>query len=190
LRAILRYFYQKLQVLKYSLQKGLPNSYVKRHLVKNAFNHSGCSVFIETGTLHGRMIEEIQSLAKRVYSIELDERYFNAARLKFKGLEHVTIIQGDSGTELGKLLAEIKEPTFFWLDAHYSGGDTGKSDIDTPIISELSSILNHGIKGHVVWIDDARCFDGSNDYPTLEELERLVKLPIQVKADIIRFTTV
>lgn len=40
----------------------------------------------------------------------------------------------------------------------------------TPISIEVDSILNSRHRGHVILIDDARLFDGVNDYPPLEAL--------------------
>ncbi|MDX6611503.1 MAG: hypothetical protein QOD75_689, partial [Blastocatellia bacterium] len=56
---------------------------------------------------------------------------------------------------------------------------------------ELDHILNHPVAGHVILIDDARCFTGYNDYPTVDELRETVaaKKPdweMSVELDIIR----
>jgi hypothetical protein len=79
----------------------------------------------------------------------------------------------------------------FWLDGHYSGGITAKGPLDTPIVKELDSILNHSVTGHVILIDDARCFVGENDYPTIDELREILhterpRWVFEVKDDIIR----
>jgi hypothetical protein len=63
----------------------------------------------------------------------------------------------------------------FWLDAHWSGGSTAKGTVDTPIVQELKCVVNH-VKAdkHIILIDDARCFTGKNDYPTLEFLKKYI----------------
>lgn len=66
-----------------------------------------------------------------------------------------------------------------------------KSDLNTPIINELTHIFNHKIEGHVILIDDARCFNGADDYPTIKELQNFIKekmplLKLSVEDDIIR----
>jgi hypothetical protein len=53
---------------------------------------------------------------------------------------------------------QLQEPALFWLDGHYSGVDTGKDELDTPVSAELEAILGSPVKGHVILIDDARCF--------------------------------
>jgi hypothetical protein len=91
------------------------------------------------------------------------------------------------------ILSSINEPILFWLDGHYSGGETAKGEANTPILKELEFILRHPIKNHVILIDDARCFIGENDYPTLRELAVFVsginnELNFTVENDIIRIT--
>lgn len=67
--------------------------------------------------------------------------------------------------------------------------------LDTPILLELKAILEHSIKNHVILIDDARCFIGSNpilrNYPTIDQLKEFVarrwnNFSFEVKDDIIR----
>jgi len=71
-------------------------------------------------------------------------------------------------------MPKINEPALIWLDGHYSGGITGKSDINCPIYSELGAIFSTP-NDNVILIDDANCFDGTNDYPTYENLEKFFK---------------
>ncbi len=53
-------------------------------------------------------------------------------------------------------------------------------------------MLASPINGHVILVDDARLFDGTHDYPVLDELIRAVRAEgrfnVAVSADIIRFT--
>jgi tetratricopeptide (TPR) repeat protein len=147
--------------------------------------------FVETGTFQGAMIRATRQSFDRIYSIELDENLYQRAKKEFSSFDHITIIHGDSSEVLPVLLAEIVEPCLFWLDAHFSGGITAKGTLLTPIKQELIHIFTHPIKDHVVLIDDARLFNGQNDYPTLEELRHLVlnRLPdgiLVVEDDIIR----
>src|SRR5207245_3027677 len=104
---------------------------------------------------------------------------------------HVGILNGDSGQLLSAILRELRAPALFWLDAHYSGDGTAKAAIETPILSELTSILSHAIRNHVVLIDDARLFNGLNDYPSMREVTDIISstrpdLDIHVGNDMIR----
>ena len=40
---------------------------------------------------------------------------------------------------------------------------------------ELAAIGSHQRRDHVILIDDARCFDGTNDYPSLERVVSILK---------------
>ena len=90
-----------------------------------------------------------------------------------------------------ELLHDIHEPALFWLDGHYSGGFTARGDKETPVEAELRAILAHPVKGHVILIDDARCFTGVNDYPPISAMQRWVQeanagYTCEVDTDIIR----
>jgi hypothetical protein len=129
--------------------------------------------FIETGTLFGSSLYALKRRFKTLYSIELSTELAEKARHRFRSSPHIHILQGDSGAVLPELLEKITTPCLFWLDGHYSGGITARSDLDTPILKELQTILDHPCKEHVILIDDARMFDGTHDYPTIETLRQM-----------------
>lgn len=156
--------------------KGLPPShYQKQKVIKSYAKKFNLKTFVETGTYLGNMINSTKKTFCKIYSIELDRMFYNRAVNKFKKYEHINIIQGDSGEKLKDILKEIQEPVLYWLDAHYFGGITGKSIENTPIIRELQQIFEHNNPDDLIMIDDARHFDGNNDYPTLQQLESYSK---------------
>ena len=119
------------------------------------------------------MIEAMKNRFRKIYSIELGDKLYENAKRKFRRDKHVELLKGDSGIVLPELLTRIKEPALFWLDAHYSQGETARGEIDTPIERELEAVLNHTIKNHVIMIDDARCFTGKDGYPTVENIKKM-----------------
>jgi hypothetical protein len=148
-------------------------------------------VLIETGTYKGDMVQAMKKYFDRIVSFELDVQLHEQATKRFSEDRTVLIVQGDSGQILGQQLAAFSEPCLFWLDGHYSGGVTAKASLNTPIIKELEQIFAHPIEDHVILVDDARCFDGTNDYPTLEALEHYIRSirpnwEFAVRDDIIR----
>ena len=148
------------------------------------------NIFIETGTYLGSTVEAVKNKFEEIYSIELNKGLYLKAKQKFIKYKHINIILGDSSKKLPKILSNINSPCLFWLDAHYSGGNTSKTDVQTPITKELQCILNHPNKNHVILIDDSHEFTGKNDYPTVTELKELInqyeeKILI-VKEDIMR----
>ena len=99
-------------------------------------------------------------------------------------------MHGDSAVLLSSVIKDIPEPVIFWLDGHYSGGKTAKGESECPIWSELDQIITRQLP-HIILIDDARCFIGKQDYPTIEELQRYfvdknINHSFEVKDDIIR----
>jgi len=170
-----------------------PPHVVKEECVMAHAKQFGLRTLVETGTFHGEMIEWAIGRFDTIYSIELDDALYAAAAKKFAGRTDVKLLHGDSGEMIGKVLASLKTPALFWLDAHYSGDGTAHGPLETPIIAEMKQVLDHPVKGHVVLIDDARFFDGTEDYPTLQQVEQLVstfssKCRFEVLHDVIRVT--
>jgi len=53
----------------------------------------------------------------------------------------------------------VNQAALFWLDGHYSGESTAHGAETTPIYEELQQIFDADNRGHVIIIDDARCFE-------------------------------
>ena len=169
-----------------------PPHSVKQVTISEYQQKYGYTTLIETGTYMGHMIEAQKTRFKKIISIELGVDLFEKAKEKFRNDKNVLIVQGDSGKELPKILLDINEPAIFWLDGHYSAGVTAKGDKECPIFEELNSIFNSKKFNHILLIDDARCFIGEGDYPTIDELTEYVrskneKYKVEVKHDIIRY---
>ncbi|MCE9613253.1 MAG: hypothetical protein K8T26_03200 [Lentisphaerae bacterium] len=152
------------------------------------------NILVETGTYRGDTIEAMRTHFDRLYSIELNPELHQKAKERFRDKgRHIVLIQGDSARELGHVVAQLEQPALFWLDGHYSGTGTARGEQNTPIFEELGHILSSKVAGHVVIIDDARCFGTFPDYPTLAQLEAFIRskqdhVDIAVKHDSIRVT--
>ena len=155
-----------------------PPHLIKQSVVKEYAKRFSLGTLVETGTYLGFMVRATTNCFRQIYTIELDETLHRRAQKKFSEFEHITALQGDSGKVLSKLLESLNEPCLFWLDAHHSSGatfKTGKGEVDTPIVEEVTHILTHPkAEEHVILIDDAREFTGENDYPTIQALRELV----------------
>lgn len=170
---------------------GRPPQAYKYEVIKNYARASGIRILVETGTFHGDSIFACLNTFDQLFTIELDPLLFENAARRFKGNMKVKVLQGDSGTVLGKLLTGLPKRCVFWLDGHYSEGETAKAALNTPIIEELQHIFAHPCKNHIILIDDARCFTGADDYPAIEELTTIIRdlrpdLQLSVADDIIR----
>lgn len=169
-----------------------PHKYKQQVLVNYAKKYKLTS-FVETGTNVGDMVAALRPRFKQVFSIELSKELFDIASQRFKRAKNVTLLHGDSGKILGRVVEKLDGPALFWLDGHYSGAYTAKGEQDTPVVDELKQILRSPRKGDVIVIDDARCFGTNSGYPSIDELFSLVRsersdLCLSVLDDSIRIT--
>lgn len=148
---------------------------IKQRAIREYASRYGLKILVETGTFYGDMVAAMKNTFDKIYSIELSDELFVRAQKRFESDRHIEILHGDSGVELGKLMATLDRPTLFWLDGHYSAGNTARGDKDTPVIEELTHIFDSPPLGHVVIIDDARCFGHEPGYPSLDTLREFVK---------------
>lgn len=147
---------------------------VKVSAVKEYANRFGLKYLVETGTYLGYMVIATKKIFDHIYSIELSSILCRQAQERFRHCSNVSILEGDSGEILPQVLEKIHKPCLFWLDGHYSGGVTAKGLQDTPIERELMHIFTHPLAlNHVILIDDARCFDGKNGYPTISKIKSI-----------------
>ena len=146
----------------------------KQCVVKHYAQKFQLKTLIETGTYQGEMITAQEHVFARIYSIELDPELYWKANAKFATSPHITVMQGASSLKLPEILQKSSGPCLFWLDAHYSGDITARGSIDTPIIQELEIIFSRSNAKDIILIDDARCFNGTSDYPTIEQLQQFI----------------
>jgi hypothetical protein len=170
-----------------------PPHLIKQGALREYARRYGLRVLVETGTYYGDMVQAMKSEFDRIYSIELSQDLYEKALTRFKGAEKIELIQGDSGVQLGRIMDKINQPALFWLDGHYSEGVTARGEKDTPIYEELRHILGATFMGHVIIVDDARCFGVDPAYPSLAQLEDFVKsmksnMDMTVQGDSIRIT--
>ncbi|MFB3902808.1 MAG: hypothetical protein ACE15E_05090 [Acidobacteriota bacterium] len=152
----------------------LPPPYVvKRAILLKYARQYRLRIFVETGTYEGHTVEAMRRYFDRVFSIELSELYFRRAKSRFANFHHISLLNGDSGFLLATVLKEIRRAALFWLDGHYSGGDTARGELDCPALNELILILRSPFR-HVVLIDDARCFGRDPAYPSLEQIKTVL----------------
>ena len=182
--------YQEINNWKKNGKPSPPPHRIKQLAIEYYQKKYGIDVFVETGTYLGHMVSAQLKNFKRIYSIELGYDLWENAVKKFGNYDHVKILQGDSGLILKDVVLEIKEQAIFWLDGHYSAGITAKGEKDCPIFEELNAIFTSKFN-HILLIDDARCFNGEGDYPTINELAEYVLSErkgshIEIKDDSIR----
>lgn len=154
---------------------GAPSpSFVKRRvLLRNGIKNA---TWVETGTYRGETALRLSKHATSVYTIEPSAKYFEVASKRLKKIGNVSVVHGSSEERLPEILAEISGNVNFWLDGHFSGGETYQGSEDTPVVIELESIAGYlpALDAVVVIIDDLRYFgSGSSNhmgYPSKEFL--------------------
>jgi len=168
-----------------------PPHIVKQHIVIGYQKRYRLPTFVETGTYTGEMVHAISPYVERVISIEVAPALHAQTLRRFAGRDNIHLLLGDSATLLPAVIASLDEPALFWLDGHYMGGDSGRGAHETPIVEEMTTLLAHQVRGHVVLIDDARLFDGTGGYPRVDAFaswihERRAGTHVSVDGDIIR----
>jgi len=126
----------------------------------DAFKESGYKkFFVETGCYLGDGISSALTAGyDNIISIEIAEEFKKNCEEKFKQNKNVNVVLGDSCEILFDVIKNINEPITFWLDGHFSGGNTGFGKYEFPLIQELKQIEMHPIKTHTIMIDDMRLF--------------------------------
>ena len=85
---------------------------------------------------------------------------FKNAHSKYKG-NKIQFYQGDSVVILPQILGTLTANTVFWLDGHYSSGNTARGSKDVPLLEELEAIYKHYSSAAIIIIDDYRLFGTS-----------------------------
>jgi len=173
----------------------LPPQSLKLAVIRHNIPNPHPRVFIETGTYYGDTVAAIKDMYTSVISIEVDEAFYKKACIRFATDKNVRIVLGDCASELPAILSGLQEPAVFWLDGHYSGGETGKGEIEDPILISLNQIASHPVKEHVIFVDDARTFDGREGRPDISDVFNFIKkidsrYIIRVQNDIIVATVI
>ncbi|TET05775.1 hypothetical protein E3J79_04530 [Candidatus Dependentiae bacterium] len=152
---------------------------LRSDFLKNLATISKASIFIETGTFQGETTYKAAQHFNTVHTTELGWELFKKAENRFAYNPAIFTYYGNSPDILRKILPNIKGKIIFWLDAHYSSGETAKGKSNTPILEELKTIEESGIKDSIILIDDMRFLDivenipankAAQGYPSIQQL--------------------
>jgi cephalosporin hydroxylase len=111
---------------------------------------------VETGTFHGGTTLEFCSLVDKVFTIEINETYYNNANAEF--IKHklpITSIKGTSPVEMEKIIKNVygkfEKPALFYLDAHWHKYN--------PLLDELGVISRNKLNNCLIAIHDFKVPD-------------------------------
>ena len=137
---------------------GVPEEEIEflKHIMK-------LDVFVEGGTYKGGTAKSMGKKFRKIFTIEKSDIMFEIAEENLKDTNNITLLKGDTREHLDSIIAN-NENILFWLDAHWSGGDTYGEEDECPLIEELNIIFKYN-KNYVILIDDARLFLAPPPYP-------------------------
>ena len=135
---------------------------------------------VEGGTYYGGTAFEQSRLFEIIYTIEKSDIIFEKAKEKIQKIRNIIQLKGDTREHLPKILSKI-DNILFWLDAHWSGGNTYGQKDECPILEELEIIFSSPIKNFAILIDDARLFlappplpHNLKSWPTIQQLVKVI----------------
>jgi hypothetical protein len=124
----------------------------------------GATVFVETGTFHGGTTRWASRHFDIVHTIERAEKLYHMHSNELSRIKGVTPHFGDSRNILPKIVRDIPDQrAVFWLDGHWSGGETAGEDDECPLLEELACLSSR--TEDIFLIDDARLFLGAPPLP-------------------------
>ena len=135
-------------------------------------------VAVETGTFMGGTTEALAQMFEDVYTVELSEKYHDETRQRIAG-GNIRCLFGDTGDAVRFLSTAIREPVFWFLDAHspYGWSEVIKRHLPTtnpmPLWQEIDHIMARPYVDVIV-VDDVHCFGGPHGWEdvTIENLTK------------------
>ena len=126
--------------------------------------------FVEGGTYMAETISAMEPHFKELHTIEIAWHYYNLAKNKYKNSK-IQFHLGDTTKLLPTILQTLKgKPTVFFMDSHWSCSNTGKGDIEVPLLEELKIINKEYNENCVLIIDDYRLFNGNDKFVDWSEI--------------------
>jgi len=126
-------------------------------LLKLKHDYKKYPVFVETGTYYGNTIFAVEPFFNTLHTIEIKQEFYDYVQSQYTG-NKIKFYNGDSSIIFNSILPSIEENTIFFLDGHWSAGNTGKGQKDCPLIEEVTSIYTYFKKSAILIIDDYRLF--------------------------------
>lgn len=144
-------------------------------------NSSGNLIFVEMGTHTGDTAEWASSFSKKVFTIELSPKYCEMSKTRLSQRSNVQCIFGDSSIAIRDLVAQSDSTWLYWLDGHFSFGDTAGAEMECPLLQELEA-LEKSKSIPCILIDDAKLIlspppppHRQEDWPSFDDIVHALK---------------
>jgi len=175
---------------------GIATYGIPKEIVLELARLNGSTVFVETGTFHGETTRWAAKHFEAVHTIERAQDLYDLHSKELARLGRVTPHLGDSREVLPRIVGEMGgRKAVYWLDGHWSGGQTAGENDECPLLGELECLSSRA--EDLVLIDDARYFlcappraYNPSEWPTIPDiinaLPKSVRDPfVQILDDVI-----
>jgi len=120
--------------------------------------------FYESGTYYATTTLQMQPYFKKIFTIEVSLNIFENTHKHLSQYNNITHINGATEDIIKDIIINNpKEEFIFFLDGHYSSGDTGSSNIEVPLLEELTQINTYYKKKGIIIIDDYNLFQTNSN---------------------------
>jgi hypothetical protein len=126
--------------------------------------------FYESGTYYGTTTLEMQPHFKQIFTIEVSVHIFENTHKYLTQYSNITHINGATEDIIKDIIVNNNQSEFiFFLDGHYSSGDTESSNIHVPLLEELKQINTYYKKKGLIIVDDYNLFktNGNEDWSNI-----------------------
>ena len=158
---------------------------ISQEIVIELAGLNNSTIFVETGTYHGSTTRWASNYFETVHTIERAENLYNLHSNELAQIKGVTPHLGDSRDILPQILKDISgQKAVYWLDGHWSGGETAGENDECPLLDELICLSSR--TEDIILIDDARLFlcapplpHNPSQWPTISDI--LAVFPVSDK---------
>lgn len=116
-------------------------------------------VYVETGCNAGKQLAAAAPAFTRAIGVELDPGFAAKARAHVPA---ALVLTEDTRTALPRLCAQLQEPVFFYLDAHFCRTDPPIAKSPFPLWDELI-LMRQRRFADIVVVDDVHTFGKARD---------------------------
>ena len=132
-------------------------------IISNFSQLKSIQSFYESGTYYGSTTLNMQPYFKQIITVEVSLNIYNRSHNYLNSHPNIKHFNQPSEDFLKEFLILNQDEFIFFLDGHYSSGDTSLSTIDVPLLEELNHINNLYKKNGLIIIDDFNLFETNSN---------------------------